>query len=774
MNKKYLTNRRNFRHLRRLAVFLAVLGVISGGVLFIGHTRAANPTGGTMTTTGPVAPFTGTWLGTGTAPGGGLPQDEPTSCQEGINCDTFALTVPGTTADWLASGKKINVRLDWQLATTDYDMVVRKESGAAPGLQTTGNSIDPVVGSSGGSTNSEVVILSPGDDALDTTGNRIYYVRALYFAGTGPAQQYTGSASFVNVPVGLPPSACALPTFDNYQPPVGFPRRDTSGEPSVGVNWNTGNILAMSRFQANRATFNDSTSPANPLTVSWFPRSLTGVVVGADPILYTDPITGRTIAGELIAAGGTTQGGISDDDLTTFTATFQTGATNGTDHQTIGGGPPNPYVRDPVTSQIIRQPATAYPHLVYYASQQIAYAAIATSFDGGLTYDPAVPMWSLLQCTGLHGHIKVAPDGTVYVPNRNCNNKAAIAVSEDNGLNWSIRLIPTSSSEADDPSIGIGAGGRLYVGYTSSDKRPHVAVSDDKGLTWRDDYDLSIGIPGGLLASVFPAVVAGDNNRAAVFFIATNSPNTNSSDPTGTDGEEANSPNPDDPTDDFIGTWYPYIATTCDGGKTWSVVKADRDPLRPGVKNPAQQGVVCKNGTTCPGPDTGEPVDTRNLLDFNDITVDARGRIVVVYADGCISNNCVNLPDHSASRLGNDGTATLTLIRQNGGMRLFKEFDAGSPTAPRVSPFVDVKESAKGNVLLWGTPDDCGARIQRYRIYRGVIGQGEKLVAEIKAGSNTFVDRKAKRGGKVYYHVTAVNAYGESPLIVKAFVAKGD
>lgn len=765
-------NSRRFRRrtVSRATILLAAIAVATSGVFYTVRTKAANPTGGTMTTTGPVAPFTGTWLGTGLAPGGGLPQDEPTTCVEGTNCDTFNLSVPGTQATWLSSGKKIRARLDWNLSTTDYDMVVRKESGAQAGLQTTGANTDPVVGSSGGSTNSEEVILSPGDDALDVNGDRIYYVRALYFSGTGPAQQYSGSASFITVPVGLPSSGCPAPTYDNYQPPIGYSRRDNSGEPSVGVNWNTGNVMAMSRLQANRASFDDSTSPSNPSTgVKWLPKSIPAIVTGADPILFTDRVTGRTIAGELVAVGGATQGGISDDDLTTFTATFQTGVTNGVDHQTIGGGPPNPNARDQQTNQIIRQPLTKYPHLLYYASQQTAYSTIATSFDGGLTYEPAVPMWSLLQCTGLHGHVKVAPDGTVYVPNRNCNNKAAVAVSEDNGLNWSIRLIPTSSSEADDPSVGIGSGGRLYVAYTSADKRPHVAVSEDKGLTWRDDFDLSNGIPGGVRASVFPAAVAGDNDRAAVFFIATSSPSTN--DPTGTDGEEANSPNPGDPADDFKGTWYPYIATTCDGGRSWTVVKADNDPLRPGMKNPAQQGVVCKNGTTCPGP-PAVAVDTRNLLDFNDIAVDARGRIIAVYADGCITNNCVTLPDHSVTREGNDGTATLTLIRQRGGMRLFSEFDAGSPAAP-FAPFVDVKQNAKqGNKVLWGTPDDRGSSILGYRIYRGTVGKGEKLLATVKAGSNTFIDAKAKRGSNYYYHVTAVNAYGESRRPAKTFASK--
>ena len=55
-------------------------------------------------------------------------------------------------------------------------------------------------------------------------------------------------------------------------------------------------------------------------------------------------------------------------------------------------------------------------------SQDIADANCAASRDGGTTFGPAVPMYSLLDCGGLHGHIKVAPDGTVYVPNSSCTS----------------------------------------------------------------------------------------------------------------------------------------------------------------------------------------------------------------------------------------------------------------------------------------------------------------------------------------------------------------
>jgi len=555
-----------------------------------------------------------------------------------------------------------------------------------------------------------------------------------------------------------PPSACALPTYDNYQPPVNdpanpaspYPRRDQSGEPSIGVNWNTGNVMPMSRLRPNRVTFDDSTSPANPAENTghkWFSRAIPTLVTGLDPILFTDSVTGRTIAGELQGAGGATNGVISDDDLATTVATFQTGgASQGFDHQSIGGGPPKPDI-------VGRQPTTSYPNIFYYASQQIGYASVATSFDGGLTYQPAVPAYTIAQCGGIHGHIKVAPDGTVYFPNKNCGGKAAAVVSEDNGLNWQIRPIPTSSSIGgiSDPSLGVGADGRIYMSYTSAARQARVAVSDDRGLTWHDDWNLSAASPFPITGALFPAVVAGDNNRAAVFFLA-----TTSTDP----GDEFGSV----PT--VKATWYPYIATTCDGGKSWSVVRADNDPLNPGVSNPLQQGPVCTSGTTCPA----GPPNTRNLLDFNDMTVDTRGRILAVYADGCnFGHPCILITDNSGDSSTNQGVARLTIIRQRGGMRLFSAFDPGGPAAPELSPPMFVEQQKDGYQVKWATPDDGGSPLLRYRIYRGKPGRDAKLIAEVKPDKNSYRDRRRRFEKNVYYSVTAVNRYGESPRNVKNF-----
>src|SRR5947208_5994625 len=95
------------------------------------------------------------------------------------------------------------------------------------------------------------------------------------------------------------------------------------------------------------------------------------------------------------------------------------------DHETIDGGPYH--------APMISPPPPAYANAVYYCSQDLETALCSRSDTGGLTYGPSVPMYVSAQCGGLHGHVKVAPDGTVYVPNRDCGGTQSVVVSEDNG-----------------------------------------------------------------------------------------------------------------------------------------------------------------------------------------------------------------------------------------------------------------------------------------------------------------------------------------------------
>ncbi len=82
--------------------------------------------------------------------------------------------------------------------------------------------------------------------------------------------------------------------------------------------------------------------------------------------------------------------------------------------------------------------------------------------------------------------------------------------------------------------------------------------------------------------------------------------------------------------------------------------------------------MICTQGTTCPN-------GTRNLLDFNDLTVDKTGRVFAAYTDGCITAACIasgNNSSASHTRLDNDGATKATIIRQSTGLGLFKSQDA--------------------------------------------------------------------------------------------------
>ena len=177
MNTK---TRSNLRFQRRwiLAVAFALAVTVCAIPLF--RTRAANPMTGTIspTTTTPI-----TWVGTasGIPPTGG----GESSCTEGTNCDSFALTISGTPADWIAAGKQVHVQINWGvIAVTDYDMYVHKGSLSGPVVATSG----------AGGTDQEQVDLNPASSSI---GTGLFTVHVVYFAAT-QADQYHGTASVVD------------------------------------------------------------------------------------------------------------------------------------------------------------------------------------------------------------------------------------------------------------------------------------------------------------------------------------------------------------------------------------------------------------------------------------------------------------------------------------------------------------------------------------------------------------------------------------------------
>jgi hypothetical protein len=406
----------------------------------------------------------------------------------------------------------------------------------------------------------------------------------------------------------------AAPTFTNFVAPAPLGR--DAGEPSIGANWSTGNVMMQAGVETLRVSnFDDANGTAIWSNVAPLLTSL----VTLDPILFTEHDTNRTFVSQLSADCSLLA--FTDNDGASWVQNpIGCGLASGADHQTVGGGA----FAAPLTG-------VGYADSVYYCAQLFVTAQCALSVDGGLTFNPAVPIYTLLQCGGLHGHLRAAPDGTVYVPNADCGGRQGVAVSANNGLTWTVRTVPTSTTQDEsDPSVAAGANNTVYLGWedgaSKTGSKAFVAVSRDRGATWTNVQD--VGAAFGIKNVQFPVMVAGDDNRAALAFLGTTTAG-------------------DDQAAAFAGVWHLYVAETIDGGITWTTV--DATPT-----DPVQRGCIWLAGGSN---------QCRNLLDFIDATVDSQGRIVVGYADGCVGA-CVNAPPNSF-------TAIATIARQSGGSGLF-------------------------------------------------------------------------------------------------------
>ncbi len=434
-----------------------------------------------------------------------------------------------------------------------------------------------------------------------------------------------GVATAVATTVGTATGASA-PTF-GYANHPGPAFTSRAGEPSISVNWKTNAAFLQAGLRTARVTFDGAGQP----TWKDVSSSTTGSL-SFDPIGFGDNATGRVFASQLILLGSLMA--YTDNDGATWSASQGSGVPAGVDHQTVGGGP--------YPAEGGNGPATTYPHAVYYCSQDIATALCARSDTGGATFGPGVPTYTAATCNGLHGHVKVSPDGTVYLPNKNCGGAQGVAVSRDAGTTWTVSTVPGSKTGRNgDPSVAAGKDGTAYVGYVDGTGRIMASVSTNKGSSWAAPLD--IGARLGIENAAIPSAVAGNGDRAAIAFLGTK-----------TEGDAQNQFFGMDSTrTSYIGAEYHlYVATTLDRGKTWKTVDAT-------PKDPVQRGRVCLGGTGCSGGD-------RNLLDFMGVQVDRDGRVLVGWADGCVLE-CVTSTLVSANTRSEQGTVT----RQTTGPRLF-------------------------------------------------------------------------------------------------------
>ncbi|MFN2623297.1 MAG: PKD domain-containing protein [Chthoniobacterales bacterium] len=629
----------------------------------------------------------------------------------------------------------------------------------------------------GASGNDEILtVLNPDGSTLDSsdggdptetvTGKNLaqgtYKVIACGFTNTS-SQAYVGkltittTAGGIILPPPIPPTAAApgVPRYYDFAPPATI--GEAAGEPTIGFNKTTKHAMYLAGLQTLQVTFPEQEPPLGTVPeacpADWKDVSfLLTKTKSLDPILFTDPNTGRTFVSQLDSqsAGPALVGlnslmSFTDDDGATWTPAQVNPPDGSNDHQTVGAGPyPNP-----IPSGI----NPVYPDAVYYCGQSgNVLVAASTAFcsrsdDGGLNFGKSVPIYPGSPAPGgcsqlIHGHVKVAPDGTVYVPNARCGGGQAVAVSTDAGTTWTVRTIAESRSGSDDPSVGISkdapagsaTSNRVYMAWAgpvptptpapsatpappSPDNHAFVAYSDDRGVTWSKPYDIGASL--GINNAVFPSVVVGDRDRAAVAFLGTRSSG---------DHQAA----------DFTGTWWGLVAHTYDGGQTWTTVNATPN-------GPVQREACIWNG--------GGANVCRNLLDFNDITMDDKGRVLFAFADGCI--------DQCETGGSNSYSSKATIARQSGGKGLLAAFDTSEPVAPQRACLAGRRDDM-ASYLNWAAPDAGGSAITQYKIFRATTAPGSEIqIGQQLGDKQTFTDRSVDPSiAKYIYRIVAVNSAG--------------
>jgi hypothetical protein len=474
------------------------------------------------------------------------------------------------------------------------------------------------------------------------------------------------------------PTASARPVATNTY--TAYLTGADGGEPSIGFDTARNAAIFGGATANRRLVWNDSTVPA---TMTSTDASASTSLTTLDAITFTDQHTNRSFVSQLAAACSLSS--YSDDAGTSWTPGQGCGVGTVLDHQTVGGGP--------FTPRALIQPTSTYTDAVYYCAQNSYNGGCATSTDGGRTFGPVVAAYNSPTndptdpdptiaaeggaCSALHGHLRVGPDGTAYLPIKGCGGTPtagnltnteffgghpSLSISQDNGARYFVHRVDAgNNSDESDPSVAPGrgdkfSGGRVYLGWEDGtnpsettygmSSAAKIAVSTNDGLTWSAPVDVST--PLGIHNVQFPEVIAGDDDRAAFAWLGTTALGDDQHNGLlGPDGNPA--------------VWHLYVSTTYDGGQSWTTV--DTTPT-----DPVQRGCIDLQGLSNKTVTDDNICSQRNLLDFNDITVDKQGRVLVAFADGC-TNSCVTDPRTLST--GDTGT----VMRQTTGKGLYAAYD---------------------------------------------------------------------------------------------------
>jgi hypothetical protein len=477
-------------HFNAILAFLALSVCVSG-------LHAADPASGTITaTTATPLEWDGSAIG-GSSAG-------ETTCQQGVNCDSFALTVAGSSSDY--AGKLVKLEFSWTLPATDYDFYIHK-----------GEIDGPVVasGSNGGApATSDGAAITPA-----ASGTGLYTINVVYFSSPGAADEYHAKASITSA-VGPSRTARYVTTgiafSHNVQlkAPVGI--RD--GEPSNRTDFKGNAYVAGIRGASGgvdlwRFDLNPNSPKFDPLmrvpyyrgqpdAFSQAPGTDFGADGGGDVDLavgFPPMPSGQAFPtlnfSSLVLANVST--GKSTDGGNTFSQNPVGNAS--------GGAPGDDREwQEFLGNQIV---------YMWYRTAEPAVTQIQRSTDGGFSFGPAQTAGTTSQVGPIDVHQK---DGVVYAG----TSDGIVAVgtpSTPKGEPLSTDYVIHQA--ASDPA-GVAhlffvikvaddqtQNGTLYACY-SNDRDIYLRSSTDKGVTWNNP--VRVNAPGlGTKVNVFPWMETG-------------------------------------------------------------------------------------------------------------------------------------------------------------------------------------------------------------------------------------------------------------------------
>jgi len=339
-----------------------------------------------------------------------------------------------------------------------------------------------------------------------------------------------------------------------------------------------------------------------------------------DPYVWVDEETDRTYAIDMFPALACSWISWSDDEGEAWTK--QPIGCQGNppvyDHQTLAGG------------NATTTPTAAYENILYQCINRITDSLCARSVDGGRTWSAGTPVFPGYSpdhaevnasgvggavsgafeglCGGLHGHVTVGPEGTVYLPREFCG-EAAVGVSTTDGVTWSATTIADDHvANGPDPAVATDDAGNAYYLYVNETGALKLSVSADQGSSWSDPIE--VGHPNAT-ATHLPTIDAEAEGQVAIAYTATENLEDGYENEAFDDGWE--------PGEVENVTWNGYIGVIDDA--------LEEDPtVQTTLVNPRSDPLVrgyCGPGR-CPG-----------MYDFIDVQIGPDGRPFAGFVDAC-------------------------------------------------------------------------------------------------------------------------------------------